>query len=91
VEEAAMCANKTILALAVTTALGILGTTSAVAGQDDMNERGERGGSVRPCSLDGVNPAHHPEIFGNPAVAAREYGFVKSRDGTWHVEPNCHR
>jgi hypothetical protein len=86
-----MCAKKAILALAVTTALGILGAASAVAGQDDMNERGERGGSVRPCSLDGVNPAHHPEIFGDPAVAAREYGFVKSRDGTWHVEPNCHR
>jgi hypothetical protein len=33
----------------------------------------------------------HPDIFGNPAVAAREYGFIKSRDGTWHVEPNCHR
>jgi hypothetical protein len=86
-----MCAKKAILALAVTTALGILGAASAVAGRDDMNERGERGGSVRPCSLDGVNPAHHPEIFGDPAVAAREYGFVKSRDGTWHVEPNCHR
>jgi len=27
------------------------------------------GGNVRPCSLDGVNPAHHPQIFGNPATA----------------------
>jgi hypothetical protein len=41
--------------------------------------------------LGGVNPALHPEIFGNPAVAAREYGFIRARDGTWHVEPNCHR
>jgi hypothetical protein len=86
-----MSGRVAFVAPAVMTALGILGTASAVAGPDDMNERGERGGSVRPCSLDGVNPAHHPEIFGNPAVAAREYGFVKSRDGTWHVEPNCHR
>jgi hypothetical protein len=86
-----MSGKMAFIALAVITALGVLGTASAVAGQDDMNERGERGGSVRPCSLDGVNPAHHPEIFGNPAVAAREYGFVRSRDGTWHVEPNCHR
>jgi hypothetical protein len=31
----------------------------AVAGQDDVNERGEHGGFVRPCSLDGVNPVHH--------------------------------
>ena len=28
----------------------------------------------------GVDPAYHPEIFGNPAVA-RSYGFVRSRDG----------
>ena len=38
----------------------------------------------------GINPVHHPEIFGNPAVAA-SYGFVRSRDGTWHVAPNCRR
>jgi hypothetical protein len=43
---------------------------------------------VKPCSLDGVNPVHHPEIFGNPAVA-RSYGFVRARDGTWHVAPGC--
>ena len=87
-----MGGKMAFVALAVTTALGIVGTASAVAGQDDMkNERGERGGSVRPCSLDGVNPLHHPEIFRNSAIAARESGFVKSRDGTWHVEPNCHR
>jgi hypothetical protein len=86
-----MSGKMAVVALSVTTALGIFGTASAVAGQDDMNERGDRGGSVRPCSLDGVNPLHHPEIFGNPGVAARDYGFVKSRDGTWQVEPNCHR
>ena len=85
-----MSGKMAFVALAVTTALGILGTASAVAGQDDMNERGERGGSVRPCSLDGVNPAHHPEIFGNAATAL-SFGFVKSRDGTWQVMPNCHR
>jgi hypothetical protein len=45
---------------------------------------------VLPCSLDGVNPVYHPHIFGNPAVA-RSYGFVRSRDGTWYVVPNCHR
>jgi hypothetical protein len=42
---------------------------------------------VMPGSLDGVNPAYHPGIFGNPAVA-RSYGFVKSRNGTWHVQPD---
>jgi hypothetical protein len=39
---------------------------------------------VIPCSLEGVNPVYHPWIFGNPAVA-KSYGFVQSRDGTWHA------
>jgi len=62
--------------------------TSSLAG-NDMDRGGDRSSIVR-CSLDGVNPAQHPEIFGNPAVAA-SYGFVRSRDGTWHVQPNCRR
>jgi hypothetical protein len=84
--------KKAFVGLAVTTALGFLGAASAVAKDDmgDMGERGERGASVVRCSLSGVNPAVHPEIFGNPAVAA-SYGFVRSRDGTWRVVPNCHR
>jgi hypothetical protein len=48
------------------------------------------GGAVTPCSLDGINPAYHPKVFGNPAVA-RAYGFVKAPDGTWHVLPTCRR
>jgi hypothetical protein len=76
--------TKIVLAAALATALGVLGAASAVAGRDDMNERGERGGHVVPGSLDGVNPAYHPEIFGSAATAAA-YGFVRSRDGAWHV------
>jgi hypothetical protein len=69
--------NKSKIALA---AALILGTASAaLAGQSD-----ERGGYVMPGSLDGVNPVYHPGIFGNPAVA-KSYGFIQSRDGTWHV------
>jgi len=90
-EEDAVFGRKAFVALALMAAFGILDAAPVAASKDDIDTRGERGGSVRPCSLDGVNPAHHPEIFGNPAVAAREFGFVKSRDGTWHVEPNCHR
>jgi hypothetical protein len=86
-----MSGKKALVALAVTIALGVLGAAPA-AGNEDRPDRGDdRGGAVTPCNLTGVNPAHHPEIFGNPAVAAREYGFIKSRDGAWHVEPNCHR
>jgi hypothetical protein len=88
-EEAGMCGQKATVALAVITALGILGT-AALASKDDIDTRGDRGGSVRPCSLDGVNPARHPEVFGD-AATARSFGFVRSRDGTWHVDPNCHR
>jgi len=74
-------------ALAIISALGVLGTASAALAKGGRHPSG----NVRPCSLDGVNPVYHPLVFGNPAVAAREYGFVKSRDGAWHVEPNCHR
>ena len=67
-------------------AAAALGTTTA--GASFFSDRNDRGGFVKPCSLDGVNPIHHPEIFGNPA-AARSFGFVRSRDGVWRVIPNC--
>jgi hypothetical protein len=89
-EEAAMCGKKAFVALAVTAALGILGAAPAVGGQDRPDRTEERGGAVAPCNLTGVNPAYHPEIFGNAATALA-FGFVKSRDGTWQVAPNCHR
>jgi hypothetical protein len=50
---------------------------------------GPRGGDVVPCSLAGVNPADHPAIFDNPAVARSQYGFVRGPDGNWTVMPNC--
>jgi hypothetical protein len=85
-EEAAM--SRMIVVVAVTVAT-ILGAGPAAA--SDRSDRGrDRYGFVVPCSLDGVNPVFHPEIFGNPA-AASAYGFVRSRDGGWRVAPNCHR
>ena len=78
--------TKTKIVLA--TAL-ILGTASAaLAGSDRDDTTG--GGYVMPGSLDGVNPVYHPGIFGNPAVA-RSYGFVQSRDGSWHVRSDWHQ
>jgi len=77
--------------VAAVTALGLLSSTSAARAFYDCDGYYRRcRGFVIPCSLDGVNPAYHPSIFGNPAVA-REYGFIRSRDGTWHVEKNCVR
>jgi hypothetical protein len=78
--------TKTKMALAAALMLGTAAT--ALAGTD--RDEDDRGGFVIPCSLDGVNPVFHPDIFGNAAVA-REYGFVKSRGGNWQVERTCLR
>jgi hypothetical protein len=83
-----MNGKKAFVALAVTTALGILGAASAAA--SDRSDRGRERGYVVPCSLVGVNPVYHPDIFGN-AATAYAFGFVRSRDGAWQVRPNCHR
>jgi hypothetical protein len=80
-----MNGRMAFVALSLATALGILGTASAVA---EHENRSERGGSVRACSLDGVNPAFHPEVFGN-AAAALSFGFVRGPDRVWRVQPNC--
>jgi hypothetical protein len=85
-----MSGKRAWVALAAVAALGILATTSASATDHDRNNGRERGGSVVPCSLDGVNPAHHPDIFGN-AAAAQSYGFVRGPNGTWHVRADCRR
>ena len=74
------------VAVAIVTILGFLAPASA--GREDR-DRGRERGYVLPCSLDGVNPVFHPEIFDNPAVA-RSYGFVRSPYG-WQVVPGCRR
>jgi hypothetical protein len=84
-----MNGKKALVALAVITAPAFLGISPA-AGSSCREDPSQCGGFVLPCSLDGVNPVYHPHIFGNPAVA-RSYGFVRSRDGTWQVVPNCRR
>ena len=70
------------VALAVTTAVSALVASAAANNRDDHGR--DRYGSVVPCSLDGVNPAYHPEIFGN-AAAALSFGFVRTRGalGRW--------
>jgi hypothetical protein len=79
---------KALVLLSTITVLGVLNAlgTALAAGGEVKHDR--EGGYVVPCSLVGVNPVYHPEIFGNP-VAAREYGFVQSRDGTWQVGAGC--
>ena len=84
-----MSAKMALIVLAATIIFAA-SVASSLAGGADKGDRLERGGAVVPCSLDGVNPVHHPDIFGNPAVA-RSYGFVRSPGGTWQVAPNCRR
>jgi hypothetical protein len=86
--ETEMSGKRVFVVLSVAAGLGILNAAPAAAGNE--TRWWERGGFVKPCSLDGVNPAYHPYIFGNPAFARAVYGFVQSRDGAWHVINNCH-
>ena len=81
-----MTANKAFIVVAITAVLGVLATSSATA----SDHRGRGRGWVVPCSLEGVNPVYHRDIFGDPAVA-RSYGFVRGADGSWHVAPGCRR
>jgi hypothetical protein len=81
-----MNGKRAFVAIAVAAALGLLSTSTA---RSSFDHGRNKGGFVKPCSLDGVNPVYHPDIFGNPALARAYYGFVQSRDGAWHVMPNC--
>jgi len=80
-----------ILALAfVAVLVAVFGAAPAFAGRDDIDTLGERGGSGRTGQPDGFNPQSTP-IFSASAVAAIDYGFLKSRDGTGTSRPNCLR
>jgi hypothetical protein len=57
-----MIGKKAFVALAVTTALSVLGTASAAWAKNAPH----RGGFVIPGSKAGVNPAYHSWYFGSP-------------------------
>ena len=84
-----MIGKKALLALAVITAPAFLGISPA-AGSSCREDPSQCSGFVVPCSLDGVNPALHPEVFGN-ATTAHSFGFFQAPDHSWHVRPDCHR
>jgi ABC-type sugar transport system substrate-binding protein len=62
-----------LIALSTATVLGLVAASAARASDHE-----ETGGFVMPGSMDGVNPAYHPGIFGNTA-AAKAYGFAVPR------------
>ena len=82
--------GKKLLVSAIAMALAVSGAGAALASDHERDRDRERGGFVVACSLDGVNPVHHPEVFAN-AATARSFGFVQSPDGAWHVLPGCRR
>jgi hypothetical protein len=85
--EVQMTGKMTFIGLVALGALGVVvGVTSMASAQLGG---GPQGGEVLPCSLAGVNPADHPNIFNNPEVARQQYGFVRAPDGSWQVIPNC--
>jgi hypothetical protein len=71
--------NRTKIALSVAIVLGALGTASMAwaGGQNDADSGA--GGFVITGSTVGVNPAYHPDLFGNGAKA---YGFAASMNQT---------
>jgi len=78
-----MTGNKAFAVAAIAAALGVSDADSATA-----RGRGHSPGAVLPCSLSGVNPVYHRQIFDNPVVA-RSYGFVLGPDQVWRVASNC--
>jgi hypothetical protein len=80
--------SKVFVVIAMTAVLAVLCATSAASAGMEEGEKSEQGGSVTPCSLVGVNPVHHPEIFSDPAIA-RSYGFVQGPDRVWRADGNC--
>lgn len=69
-----MSGNRTLIAMSAAIALGIFGAASAA----QANDSGENnmGGSVRPGSMDGVNPVFHPGWFGQTSSAGNAYGYA---------------
>jgi hypothetical protein len=88
--EAKLVAKSVMLAIAAALTVGTVGGVGAAKANDHDDHGRERGGFVIACSLDGVNPAFHPEVFAN-AATARSMGFFQSPDGVWHVLPGCRR
>jgi hypothetical protein len=76
-----MTARKSFIVGAISVTLGIVGVSSAFA----------EVGRVRPCSLHGVNPVHHPEVFKDPETAKEHYGFIQTSQGKWQVEKGCRK
>jgi hypothetical protein len=73
--------------------IAVLGTTSAAWSHTPAGDIIQETTHAMPCSLVGFNPSWH-EGFDNPANAkqiAKDFGYVRSPDGTWHLDKSCAR
>jgi hypothetical protein len=83
-----MSGKKACVPLIIT---AVLGMTSAAWSHTPAGDIIQETTHAMPCSLVGFNPSWH-EDFNNPANAkqiAKEFGYVKSADGTWHLDKSC--
>jgi hypothetical protein len=69
--------TKTKIALAAVALLSLTGASAAWASDNSSGDY--HGGFVMPGSMDGVNPAYHPDLFLNHANASRAYGYAGGR------------
>jgi hypothetical protein len=71
-----MTSGKTLIALSIAVALGLLGAASVAHASNENDGGNETGGYVLPGSMVGVNPAYHPRWFGKNTRAGDVFGYV---------------
>jgi hypothetical protein len=67
-----MSGRRTSIAISAAIVLGIVGAATAALANDSGEN--DRGGYVVPGSMVGVNPAYHPDLFGQAGGSA--YGYA---------------
>jgi hypothetical protein len=77
-----MTYKKSLIALSAALAIGLLGAASVAQASSD-NQSSDRSGFVMPGSMEGVNPAYHPDLFGSAHTgnAGSAYGNAGSAYG----------
>ena len=70
--------TKTNIAFAAVALLSLAGASAASASDNSSGDY--HGGFVMPGSMDGVNPAYHPDLFPNHANGSSAHGYASGRD-----------
>jgi hypothetical protein len=83
-----MSGKQTLIAISAAIALGSVGAAS-VAQAGSQGE--DRGGFVMPGSMDGVNPAYHPEWFGKGANSGNASNAGRAGNAFDYAAPPVHK